>query len=442
VSTHIILPKLGVEMATARLVEWLVEEAAEVAEGAVIGSFETEKVVSELEAPAAGFIHMVATPDEEYAIGDVLGAIAASRDEYDALIAGSGSGRAGASAATTLTAVTPAATTTVAVNGRGAASSSASPSPTAASVLDARDAIAARRQGTGMLASPIARRVAAAHGVDLAALVGSGPRGAIRRRDVELAIASPAESLGEDAATPVASAAATAPALYETMRIPSMRRTIADRMYASMQSTAQMTDVREHDLTAVVEFRGRAVSKANALGFKLSYTAIFAKAVVMALRVAPRLNSQLLSETELAQYSNVHLGVAVAIPDGLLVPVIREAERLSLRELSEGLTGVIDRARNRTASAEELSGGTVTITNFGAYGSHFGTPILMPPQVAIVGIGAMLDRAIVRAGQLAVGKAMFVSLTVDHRVIDGETAGLFQNELARLFAEPDLLLYG
>jgi pyruvate/2-oxoglutarate dehydrogenase complex dihydrolipoamide acyltransferase (E2) component len=122
--------------------------------------------------------------------------------------------------------------------------------------------------------------------------------------------------------------------------------------------------------------------------------------------------------------------------------VVHSAERLSVRQLNEHLDAVIARARDRTASAEEMSGGTFTVTNFGSFGSHIGTPILMPPQVGILGIGAMLDRPVVRDGEIAVGKVIHTCLTVDHRVIDGEAAGRFQNELGRLLAEPDLLLFG
>jgi pyruvate/2-oxoglutarate dehydrogenase complex dihydrolipoamide acyltransferase (E2) component len=134
--------------------------------------------------------------------------------------------------------------------------------------------------------------------------------------------------------------------------------------------------------------------------------------------------------------------LAVATPAGLLVPVVRDAQRLGLQELHEQLVSVIGRARDRTASAQELTGGTFTLTNFGSYGTHMGTPILMPPQVGILGIGAMLDRPVVRDGELAVGKVVHTCLTVDHRVIDGETAGIFQNELGRLLTDPELLLLG
>jgi pyruvate/2-oxoglutarate dehydrogenase complex dihydrolipoamide acyltransferase (E2) component len=213
-------------------------------------------------------------------------------------------------------------------------------------------------------------------------------------------------------------------------------------MHQSVQATAQMTDFREHDVSGLVSLRASAVARADTLGFRLSYSALFARAAVMALLAVPELNSALTDGGELRRYERVDLGTAVAIPDGLLVPVVRGAEQLSLRALNEALAAVIERARTRTSPAEELAGGTFTVTNFGSFGSQVGTPILLPPQVGIMGVGALLDRPVVRDGQLAVGKVAWVSLTVDHRVIDGEAVGRFQNELARLFADPDLLLYG
>jgi pyruvate dehydrogenase E2 component (dihydrolipoamide acetyltransferase) len=433
-TVNVTLPKLGVEMETAVLAEWLVAPGDEVAAGDVVANLETEKVVFELEAPAAGLLHPVAETGEEYAIGDLLAVLAATREAYDALAAGGAPPAAPAAPAPTEAATNGAAPPAAAAPANGAA-----PVP-----LSGRDEVAAARQGGTVLASPVARRMAAAHGIDLQAVAGSGPRGAIRRRDVEAArTAAPAAPAPAPAAAPAAPAAPAVAANGETVvPVSTMRRTIAQRMHASMQTTAQMTDVREYDVTDLVAFRTAAVSRADALGFKLGYTAIFAKAAVMALRAVPELNASLRSETELVRYDHVNLGMAVAIPDGLLVPVVREADRLGLRELNQTLNDVVERARTRTATAEEMSGGTFTITNFGSFGSHFGTPILLPPQVAILGVGAMLDRPVVRDGALAVGKAMYLSLTVDHRVIDGETAGRFHNEVGRLLAEPDLLLYG
>jgi pyruvate/2-oxoglutarate dehydrogenase complex dihydrolipoamide acyltransferase (E2) component len=150
----------------------------------------------------------------------------------------------------------------------------------------------------------------------------------------------------------------------------------------------------------------------------------------------------MISDTELRIYETVNLGMAVSIPDGLLVPVVHGAERLSLRQLDADLVAVIGRARDRSAAAADFADPTFTITSFGSFGSHMGTPILMPPQVSILGLGAILDRPVVRDREVVAGKVMHACLTVDHRVIDGETAGVFLNELEALLVDPELLLIG
>lgn len=439
--TQIKLPKLGVEMETARLSEWAVAEGDTVASGDVIANVETEKVVFELPSPAAGRIHLRGELDEEYPIGAHLGDIAETDEEYASLVG------AGAPPAAAAAAPAPAA------DGASAPAADAAPVPVAAvaaavpangSGAERRATLTAQRRGGEPMATPVARRIAAAHGIDLAAMAGTGRLGAIRRRDVEQAVATAASqpAAPAPAAQPAANGGAPGAVPSTIVKLSSMRRTIATRMQASMQGTAQMTDIREQDVSALVDLRTRSVQRADVLGFRLSYTALFARATVMALQAVPLLNSSLESESELRRWDTINLGMAVAIPDGLLVPVLHGAEHLSIRELNEGLVSLIGKARDRTASAQEMSGGTFTITNFGSFGSHMGTPILLPPQVGILGIGAMLDRPVVRDGELAVGKVVHTCLTVDHRVIDGESAGHFQNELGRLLAEPDLLLFG
>lgn len=423
-ATPLTLPKLGVEMETARLAEWLVADGEEVVAEQIVANVETEKVIFELAAPGAGWIRLLGKLDEEYEIGAELALIAASREEYESLPA-EASGRGAEPPPSAL----PAEPETM-----PAPPSASGPATNGGA---GRDVIVAERRDEP-LASPLARRVAAANGVPLAGITGSGPRGTIRRRDVEAAIAASTEVGATPAAAPAAGDGESA---FEVIPMSSMRKTIARRMRASLAESAQMTDIREQDVTAVVELRKAAVGRADALGFRLSFTTIFAKAAVIALRAVPELNSSLVGE-EWRRHPGVNLGMAVSIDDGLVVPVVHGAERLSVRELHERLDAVISRARDRSATAADLAGGTFTITNFGSYGSHMGTPILMPPQVAILGIGAMVDRPMARDGELAIGKAMYSSLTVDHRVIDGEIAGRFQNEFGRLLAEPDLLLYG
>jgi pyruvate/2-oxoglutarate dehydrogenase complex dihydrolipoamide acyltransferase (E2) component len=291
----------------------------------------------------------------------------------------------------------------------------------------------------GPLASPVARRLAARHDVSLDRVRASGSRGVIRKRDVERVL----DRGTERHAAPVTrrNEGHKAPGAGTTRTLTPMRRTIATRMHRSVQESAQMTDVREHEVTRLVEMRDAAKLRADDLGFRISYTDFLVKATALALRAVPELNAQLDGDN-LTVFENIDIGVAVAVPDGLVVPVVRGADRRSLRVVHEQIEGLVTRARDRRLTPEEMSGGTFTLTNFGSYGSHFGTPILTPGQVGTLGAGALLERPVVRDGGLAVGVVMHTSLTVDHRVVDGESAGRFQNAIGELLTDPERLLYG
>lgn len=425
--TDITVPKLGVEAETARLAEWLVAEGDQVAKDQPIATLETDKVLIELPSPAAGYLHQVAAVDGEYAIGHKLGAIATTPAEYDTLDAVS---------SPTSVALPPATTATT------PAGDSEPPAPVGpeSATVDVHAApkatpIKGRREDQP-LATPLVRRLAGAHNIDLSAVAGTGLGGRIRRRDIEEILSS----APDPKSLPAPAEAAARDIEFHATTLVGMRKTIAERMHASIVGSAQMTDIREHDATSIVDFRTSTLERADRIGFRLTYPAIFTKAAAMALKAVPELNATLEAD-ELRIYESINIGTAVSVPEGLLVPVMRGIEHKSLRQINEELAAMITRARERKSAPEEFTGGTFTITNFGSYGSHFATPILLPPQVAILGIGAILERPVIRASQITIGPTIHTSLTVDHRVVDGETAGRFQNELARLFDDPQLLLF-
>ena len=417
------LPQLGVEMESALLIEWSVEEGDMVTAGQIIATVETDKVQFELEAPADGVIGHRAEVDVEYRVGDRLAVIAGDTAEL-----GTAPGAAPSTAGpATDAAATPATEVTGAARPERTGSVGTDPA------RERRQATERRREEP--LASPVARRMSVALGVDLAGIEPSGSRGVIRKRDVERAHADASAVAPTTAAAPDAATAAA----DRREPLSATRRTIASRMHGSLRDTAQMTDVREHDVTALVALRERVVASADTVGFRLSYTDLFVKAAAIALREVPELNARL-DDDELIAFGSIGIGVAVAVPDGLMVPVVRDPERLSMASLHEQLSVRIERARSRRSTADDLAGGTFTITNFGSYGTHFGTPILVPGQVGILGVGAMIERPVVRRGEMVIGTTMYTSLTVDHQVIDGETAGRFQSVLGSLFDDPDALL--
>ncbi|GAA1849655.1 2-oxoglutarate dehydrogenase, E2 component, dihydrolipoamide succinyltransferase [Pseudonocardia ailaonensis] len=297
--------------------------------------------------------------------------------------------------------------------------------------------------------TPLVRKLASEHGVDLDSLQGSGVGGRIRKQDVLAA----AESAKEPAAAPAASApsapsAAPAAAAKEpakvparsadgpqpgtTVKLPRLRQIIAQRMTESLQISAQLTTVQEVDVTRIANLRARAKDAFLAReGVRLTYLPFFAKATVEALKAFPAVNSSISEDGKQVEYHGaVHLAIAVDTPRGLLVPVIKNAEDLSLAGLARKIADVADRTRNNKIGPDELSGGTFTITNIGSAGALFDTPIINQPQVAILGTGAIVKEPKVVAGPdgedvIAVRSVCYLPLTYDHRIVDGADAGRF-----------------
>lgn len=405
-ATEVALAKMGPEMESALLTEWLVADGDLVAEGQAIATIETDKVSTDLEAPASGRIILLAAADSECAVGERLATILAAGEEPPAVAEG---------------APAPAEAEPVA---KAPPASSEAPAQAAAEAPVPPPA--------GLRVSPLARRIAVDLDVDLAALAAANPGRPIRRRHVEAAAAGPPAG---DGAPP----AAAAPRVAERERLSPMRRRISQRMVASLQETAQITDFREHDVTALVAMRREGSRWASHFGFGLSFTDLFVRATARALGAVPDLNASLEGD-ELVRHADANLGIAVAVPDGLIVPVLHRAQELSLGEIDRRVADLVARARDGSLELDELSGGTFTITNIGSYGSQMATPILVRGQVGILGTGALLQRPVVRDGELAVGTTMHTSLTIDHRLVDGKTAGEFQSALAELLADPEDLL--
>ena len=284
---------------------------------------------------------------------------------------------------------------------------------------------------TRLKASPLARRLAKEHGVDLISIVGSGPDGRIVRDDVLQASAAAAEA-------PVIET----PALQqETEVIPmdGIREIIAERMTMSLQTNASVTLHTEVDATAFVELRGMLNDKLQAREVSLTYTDLLVKVVANALREHPRLNATLTDEG-IHLLSEINIGVAVALDDGLVVPVIRNADKERLSEISEQVRGFAERARSNQLTPGELQGGTFTITNLGNFGIDAFTPIINPPESAILGVGRILKKPVVHDDEIVARSMLTLSLTFDHRVVDGAPAAQFLQTVSAYIQDPYLLL--
>lgn len=417
--TEVAMAKMGPEMESALLAEWLVVDGAEVAEGAPIATIETDKVTTEVAAPASGRIQILAAADTECAVGARLALILAPGEEP--------LGEAGAPGSS----AEPASTSAPAAESDREAETAIDP-PSVVGTAGAPGG-AARNSPR---ASPVARRIAAERGVDLAALAAANPGRPLRKRDVLAAAANEVPAVAPTQPPPMPARTAV-PAERETLS--PMRRRIAQRLVSSLQETAQITDFREHDVTDLVAMRSEGSRWAKRLGLGLSFTDLFVRAIVEALREVPDLNGSLDGD-EFVRHGEVNLGIAVAIDDGLIVPVLHGAQDLSLAEIDRRVAALVDRARGNSLSLEDLAGGTFTLTNIGSYGSHMATPILTPGQIGILGVGALLERPVVRAGEVTIGTTMYTSLTIDHRLVDGKAAGEFQTAIGDLLAAPERLL--
>jgi pyruvate/2-oxoglutarate dehydrogenase complex dihydrolipoamide acyltransferase (E2) component len=428
-ATDVVIAKMGPEMESALLTEWLVADGAEVTEGTPVATIETDKITTDVEAPASGRIQIFAAVETECAVGERLAVILAVGEEPIG-----GSEPAGNGDAPAVTEPDP---TQSAATGQA-------PQPEPASSSPAPSPGAEDGERSGLRASPVARRIAAERGVDLAALAAANPDRPLRKRDVLSAAegAPPATAVATvpapAASPPPMPARTAAPAQREPLS--PMRRRISQRLIASLQETAQITDFREHDVTDLIAMRGEGSRWAKRLGLNLSYTDLFVRAIVLALAEVPELNASLEAENEVVRHGEVNVGIAVAIPEGLIVPVLHGADGLSLGEIDIRVAALVESARTGSLSLEELAGGTFTLTNIGSYGSQMATPILIQGQVGILGVGAFQQRPVVREGEIVVGTTMYTSLTIDHRLVDGKAAGDFQTAIGKLLADPERLL--
>lgn len=395
------IPKLGVEMESARIDHWVRKEGEWVEEGEVLLVIETEKVTFEVEAATTGYLHIIGEAGKEYKIGELLAMITEDKEEY-----------------------------------RGMVSQNDVPSEN----VETQN-MSSTVSHVSQKVSPLARRIAKDTGVDVSLLKGSGPDGAIIKKDVMLLLEEVKQTdlkESENKEVEIRNLSVSK-VVKETKPLSGMRKVIARKMYESLQRTAQMTDISEIEVTALVEFRNELKELSEEIGYTISYTSLMIKIVAIILKELPILNASIEDE-QIVYWDNVNIGVAVALDDGLVVPVIYNADKLSLGEIHLRLDNLISKAKNKSLLPDEMSGGTFTITNFGSFGSVWGTPIINPPEVGILGVGAIQQKPVVRNGEIAIGNVMGYSLTVDHRLIDGNVAGKFQKAFKHIVQNPKLLI--
>ncbi|KPK21790.1 MAG: hypothetical protein AMJ70_06755, partial [Dehalococcoidia bacterium SG8_51_3] len=287
--------------------------------------------------------------------------------------------------------------------------------------------------------SPVARKLAEENAIDITQVAGTGPNGRIVREDIEKAIAdkktapapaaaAPAETTGERRAK-------------QTIPLTGMRGTIAERMHQSLAVSAQLTAMGEIDMSEIVSLRNNLTAQENTIGTRVTYTDILVFAIARVLRDHPKVNASIVDK-EIKVWEDINVGVATALENGLIVPVVKNANQKSIVDISKEIKLLVEKAKENKLSADEITGGTFTLTNLGALGSGwtFETAIINQPESAILRVGAITDRAVVREGQIVARPIMTYSLTYDHRVIDGAVAASFISSLVSALENPTLLL--
>lgn len=411
--TQVTMPKLGLNMTEGRLTQWLITDGSPVRPGQPIFEVETDKVTTEVEAATGGVLRHVAPAGAEVPVTGLLGYILQLGEDMPGTPAPAGPAEGVPGRAT------PAADLV---------------RPAAAGAAEVR-------------ASPLIRRMAREAGLDLSAVVGSGPAGRITQEDVERAIAAARQAAAPPPASPLQAEPEPGPRAVaaETGVTPlaGVRAVIARRMLASSQQTAPVTLTTEADATELVNMR-KQVNEAviPRLGFGISYNDILVRVVARALGEFPYMNARQ-EGNGVRLLAQAHIGVAVDTERGLLVPVVRNAGDLSLTGIARELRGLIERAAAGRSTPDDLDGGTFTITNLGMFDVDSFTPIINWPEVAILGVGRIVQKPAVHRGEVRPREQVALSLTFDHRVVDGAPAARFLQRIKKLIERPyELMVEG
>jgi 2-oxoglutarate dehydrogenase E2 component (dihydrolipoamide succinyltransferase) len=389
----------------------------------------TDKVDAEIPAPGAGvLLEIKVSEGETVPVNSVVAVIGAEGEKPAA------GGDAGASSAGDAAPASDATGTTDEAPRAAAAASAAAPSAPAAGAAPAEESLADLRRRKS---SPVVRKIAEAHGIDIAQINGTGVSGRVTKKDITEFIESGAASTAASTpSTPLTSAAARAlptspapPAFQpgENVRIEKMgvmRKKIAEHMVTSIRTSPHVYSAYEIDFGRIDEIRKNKKAQYEAAGAKLTYTAFIAKATVDAIRQFPFVNASIDGDNIIYK-RDVNLGIAVALAQGLIVPVIKNADELNMLGLCRSIQDLAHRARNKQLQPDEVQGGTFTITNPGIFGAYFGLPIISQPQVAILGVGSVDKRVVVKDDMIAIRPMCYMTLGYDHRLIDGADAGRF-----------------
>lgn len=427
-AVDIVIPQAGESVTSGVLSRWLKNEGEFVKRDDPVLELETDKVTLEVVSPASGVLKVSAKAGATVNIGEVVGAV---DDKAAAPAGGGGSAKAAPPAAVREASGAPA------TNGKAATASAGAPA----------------HVGDDVRATPLARKLAEEHGIDLGSVHGTGAGGRIREQDVMGAVeakAGPAVAAAPRPATASVPVQAAGAGGVRREKMSPLRQRVAARLVEAQHTAAMLTTFNECDMSGVMAMRAQykeTFEKKHGVG--LGFMSFFIKAVVNALRAFPAVNASLVpaagggGELEIEYHDSADIAVAVGTPKGLVVPVLRGCESLSFAQIESGIKDLAVRARDGKLGLRDLQGGTFTITNGGIYGSLMSTPILNPPQTGILGMHAIKGRAVEHpagSGQVAVRPMMYLALSYDHRLIDGAEAVQFLVAVKQGIEEPQRLM--
>ena len=435
-SVEIRVPTLGESVTEATIARWLKKAGDQVGVDEPLVELETDKVSLEVPAPVAGVLAEIAVQEgSDVEVGSVIGRIEAG----GAATAAAGSGRATQEPASTGEA-TPAPKAPAGAGAHAAAKPLGDMNPAGAPAAKSTDAAAA--EGTDK-AGPAARKIAEEKGIDLAAVAPTGPKGNVTKGDVLAFPGQAQEPARPAAAQPLeAKAPARAPGQREErVRMTRLRKRIAERLKEAQNTAAMLTTFNEVDMSAVMKLReAYQDSFTKKHGVKLGFMGFFVKAAIEALRAFPSANAEIDGD-EIVFKHYYDIGVAVSTEQGLVVPVVRDADARSLADIEKAIGDLGRRSREGKLGMDELTGGTFSITNGGIFGSLMSTPILNPPQVAILGMHKIQQRPMVMPdGKIEARPMMYLALSYDHRIIDGREAVSFLVRVKECIEDPQRML--
>lgn len=416
-ATSIAIPKLGMSMTRATLIEWKAKEGDRVEKDGIVLVIETEKTGWEVKADTCGYLHILVEEGKEVGVSRVVGMIAATKEELEAL-----QKEPHKEIYTTVAEVkeTP----------------QVGPAPSLTGVAS----VSRSAEGDRIRISPVARKMAEEHMIDITKIVGTGPGGRIVQEDVEKAM----EVKKRMAVPSVALEAYQGRQLKGTILIKGIRKAVAEHMLRSLSVSAQLTVMGEFDMTEMVKLRESFLKQEKMISTRITYTEMLVLAIAKVLKDNPLLNASLI-DNEIKLWEDINIGVAVGLGEkgdqGLIVPVVKNADKKPLVEISQAVKAMVEKAQAGKLMPDDVTGGTFTLTSIGARGvSFFQTPIINQPESAILGVGPIMQRPVAKDGQIQISPIMTYSLTYDHRIVDGVVAETFLLRLKEFLEAPGLLL--